>query len=65
MDFIGREAFRNERATGRTRDLGDIEALGGQAPLAGDAHRRHLESGASRGGHLALIRSQRSVMIDG
>jgi|SRR5436190_23733486 len=28
VDFIGREAFiRNKRATGRTRDLGDIEAL--------------------------------------
>ena len=29
-DVIGREAFiRNKRATGRARDLGDIEALGG------------------------------------
>lgn len=28
-DVIGREAFiRNKRATGRARDLGDIEALG-------------------------------------
>jgi hypothetical protein len=28
VDFIGREAFiRNKRATGRTRDLGDIEDL--------------------------------------
>jgi hypothetical protein len=28
VDFIGREAFiRNKRATGRTRDLGDIEGL--------------------------------------
>lgn len=30
VDVIGREAFiRNKRATGRARDLGDIEALGG------------------------------------
>ena len=30
VDLIGREAFiRNKRATGRTRDLGDIAALGG------------------------------------
>ncbi len=30
VDFIGREAFiKNKRATGRTKDLGDIEALGG------------------------------------
>ena len=29
-DVIGREAFiKNKRATGRTRDLGDVEALGG------------------------------------
>jgi hypothetical protein len=29
-DVIGREAFiKNKRATGRARDLGDIEALGG------------------------------------
>jgi hypothetical protein len=29
VDVIGREDFiRNKRATGRTRDLGDIEALG-------------------------------------
>lgn len=29
VDFIGREAFvKNKRATGRARDLGDIEALG-------------------------------------
>jgi hypothetical protein len=28
VDFIGRDAFiRNKRATGRTRDLGDIEGL--------------------------------------
>ncbi len=28
VDFIGREAFvRNKRATGRPRDLGDIEDL--------------------------------------
>jgi hypothetical protein len=28
MDFIGRDAFiRNKRATGRTKDLGDIEGL--------------------------------------
>jgi hypothetical protein len=28
VDFIGREAFiRNKKATGRTRDLGDIEGL--------------------------------------
>ena len=28
VDFIGREAFiRNKRATGRTKDLGDIEGL--------------------------------------
>jgi hypothetical protein len=28
VDFLGREAFvRNKRATGRTRDLGDIEGL--------------------------------------
>ena len=28
VDFIGREAFlRNKRATGRTRDLGDIEGI--------------------------------------
>jgi hypothetical protein len=27
-DFIGRDAFiRNKRATGRTKDLGDIEGL--------------------------------------
>ncbi|MQA30527.1 MAG: hypothetical protein GEU82_11950 [Luteitalea sp.] len=30
VDFIGREAFiRNKRATGRTKDLADIEALEG------------------------------------
>ena len=30
VDVIGREAFiKNKRATGRARDLGDIEALGG------------------------------------
>jgi hypothetical protein len=30
VDVIGREAFiRNKRATGRARDLGDIESLGG------------------------------------
>ncbi|HUR34816.1 MAG TPA: hypothetical protein VM032_13535 [Vicinamibacterales bacterium] len=30
VDVIGRDAFiRNKRATGRARDLGDIEALGG------------------------------------
>ena len=29
VDVIGREAFiRNKRATGRARDLGDLEALG-------------------------------------
>ena len=29
VDFIGREAFiRNKRATGRAKDLGDIEGLG-------------------------------------
>jgi hypothetical protein len=29
-DVIGRDAFiKNKRATGRARDLGDIEALGG------------------------------------
>ena len=29
VDFIGRDAFiRNKKATGRTKDLGDIEALG-------------------------------------
>jgi hypothetical protein len=29
VDVIGREAFiRNKRATGRPRDLGDIDALG-------------------------------------
>jgi hypothetical protein len=29
VDVIGREAFiRNKRATGRARDLGDVEALG-------------------------------------
>jgi hypothetical protein len=29
VDVIGRDAFiKNKRATGRTRDLGDIEALG-------------------------------------
>ena len=29
VDVIGREAFiKNKRATGRARDLGDIEALG-------------------------------------
>ena len=28
-DVIGREAFiKNKRATGRARDLGDVEALG-------------------------------------
>jgi hypothetical protein len=28
VDFIGRDAFiRNKRATGRTRDLGDVEGL--------------------------------------
>jgi hypothetical protein len=28
VDFIGREAFiRNKRATGRAKDLGDIEGL--------------------------------------
>jgi len=30
VDFIGREAFiKNKRATGRAKDLGDVEALGG------------------------------------
>jgi hypothetical protein len=30
VDVIGREAFiKNKRATGRARDLGDIESLGG------------------------------------
>ena len=30
VDVIGRDAFiKNKRATGRARDLGDIEALGG------------------------------------
>jgi hypothetical protein len=29
VDFIGRDAFiRNKKATGRSKDLGDIEALG-------------------------------------
>jgi hypothetical protein len=29
VDVIGREAFiRNKRATGRARDLGDVESLG-------------------------------------
>jgi hypothetical protein len=29
VDMIGREAFiKNKRATGRPRDLGDIDALG-------------------------------------
>jgi hypothetical protein len=29
VDFIGRDAFiRNKKATGRTKDLGDIESLG-------------------------------------
>jgi len=29
VDFIGREAFiRNKRATGRAKDLGDVESLG-------------------------------------
>ncbi|MEO8677886.1 MAG: hypothetical protein ABI665_02495 [Vicinamibacterales bacterium] len=33
VDFIGREAFiKNKRATGRTKDLGDIEALGQSRP---------------------------------
>jgi hypothetical protein len=28
VDFLGREAFlRNKRATGRAKDLGDIEGL--------------------------------------
>jgi hypothetical protein len=27
-DVIGRDAFKNKRATGRARDLADIEALG-------------------------------------
>lgn len=32
VDFIGREAFlKNKRATGRTKDLGDVEALGESA----------------------------------
>jgi hypothetical protein len=30
VDVIGREAFiKNKRATGRAKDLGDIESLGG------------------------------------
>jgi hypothetical protein len=29
VDFIGRDAFvRNKRATGRTKDLADVEGLG-------------------------------------
>jgi hypothetical protein len=29
VDVVGREAFiRNKRATGRARDLGDVESLG-------------------------------------
>jgi hypothetical protein len=33
VNVIGREAFiKNKRATGRARDLGDIEALGDQPP---------------------------------
>jgi hypothetical protein len=32
-DVIGREAFiKNKRATGRTKDLGDIESLGETPP---------------------------------
>jgi hypothetical protein len=32
-DFIGRDAFiKNKRATGRAKDLGDLEALGEQGP---------------------------------
>jgi hypothetical protein len=28
VDFIGKDAFiRNKRATGRARDLGDVESL--------------------------------------
>ena len=31
VSFIGRAAFiRNKRATGRTKDLADIESLGGE-----------------------------------
>jgi hypothetical protein len=31
VDFIGREAFlRNKRATGRAKDLGDIEGMEGR-----------------------------------